>query len=67
MTLAEAIRQYQIALEHRRTVDWFFDGTWSAAEELDQAYEDVAQAKRRMEIAWMSHIEAYDSSSTPTS
>jgi hypothetical protein len=53
--LAEATRQYQIATEYRRTVEQHFDGTVSAADEVDSAFDAQVDAMVALEIAWLQH------------
>jgi hypothetical protein len=48
MTLAEASRQYQIALEHARRVRTMFAGTLSAEDEIERAITDRTMARERV-------------------
>ncbi len=54
MTLAEATRQYQVALERLRGIKCL--DVMSLEKEYEDAQRDVTDAKKAMEIAWLRHI-----------
>ena len=53
MDLAEATRQYQAAIEHRRRARSEAADTVSLTDELDAIDQDVAQAEAAMYDAWV--------------
>lgn len=52
MNVAEATRQYQIALEHRRTLRAACEGSVSFEDEITEAELGLAEAYAQLEIAW---------------
>lgn len=57
MTLAEATRQYQVALEHHMRAQRELGTTLSAADELAEADTELGLARREMEVAWMKTLD----------
>ena len=55
MTVAEASRQYQAQLEAVRSM---FASDLADDEDRDQALEDLDEARREMEIAWLDQVAA---------
>jgi hypothetical protein len=53
MTVGEATRQYQAALEAERTLRARYEGIVSALDLLDDAHAEVAACERVMFAAWM--------------